>query len=155
MTYEVFYEMRKLICWNYGLDISEESGAVLVPAGENPEVRDVQRFNNQFEGTIMTAPLILIDFGRLEFSALTKDSYAAPLNIRAYVVSQSLSLSDNQRHDQEQRRHDAIVSKLVSLFHLRRLASCEKPLVLDAIESKMDYAGYMVTAVDFKSRLKI
>lgn len=155
MTYEVFSEMRKVICEAYGLDISEESGAVLVPAGENPEVRDVQRFNNQFDGTIMTAPLILIDFGRLEFSALTKDSYAAPLNIRAYVVSQSLSLSDNQRHDQEQRRHDAIVSVLVNLFHLRRLASCEKPLVLDAIESKMDYAGYMVTAVDFKSRLKI
>ena len=155
MTYEVFSEIRKVICEAYGLEISEKSGAVLVPDGENPEVRDVQRFNNQFEGTIMTAPLILIDFGRLEFSAKTKDFYTAPLNIRAYVVSQSLSLSDNQRHDQDQKQHDSIVSKLVSLFHLTKLGSCDKSLVLDAIESKMDHSGYMVTAVDFKTFLKI
>ena len=121
MYFDLFKDLRGELAAHYGLNIEEPSGTVINPSPDSIPLRDIQFFNNQFARTIAIAPLVLIDFGNLEFSEITKGYWAAPLKVRFYVVSDSISMSDGQRHDRD-------ASSLEGKRHLAGVAHASFPV---------------------------
>ena len=79
----------------------------------------------------------------------------APQRVRLYVVSDSISLSDRQRHEADLRRHDAICDTVIHLLHKTKFTSTEKPLILASMQQVLDYEGWLVTAIEFDTRIAL
>lgn len=155
MYLNLFKDLRLELAQHYGLLVEEPSGSVFNPSPESIPLRDIQLFNNQLDRTIAIAPLVLIDFGRLEFTEITKGHWVSPLKVRFYVVSDSISLSDGQRHDCDVERHEGICEDIIRLFHRTKFTTAAKPLVLASMERNLDYAGWMVSLLEFDTRLEL
>ena len=155
MLFDLYKDIRDTIAEHYGLKVDSDSGTVISPDPENIPLRDIQWFNDQFKHPINIAPLLLVDFDKCEFTEMYKGEWMAPLRVRLYVVSDSISLSDRQRHDADLGRHDTICDTIIHLLHRTKFTSTEKPLILASIQQVLDYEGWLVTAIEFDTRIAL
>lgn len=155
MLYDLYKDIRDEITAHYGLTVDEVSGTVTNPNPAEIPLRDIQWFNDQFKSSINIAPLLLIDFDKSEFTEMYKEEWMAPQRVRLYVVSDSISLSDRQRHEADLRRHDAICDTVIHLLHKTKFTSTEKPLILASMQQVLDYEGWLVTAIEFDTRIAL
>ena len=155
MLFDLYKDIRNTIAEHYGLKVDPYSGTVINPDPTNIPLRDIQWFNDQFKHPINIAPLLLVDFDKFEFSEMYKGEWMAPLRVRLYVVSDSISLSDHQRHDADLYCHDRICETVIQLLHQTKFTSIEKPLILASIQQVLDYEGWLVTAIEFNTRIAL
>lgn len=148
MFYNTFKSIRKSIADYYRLVFDEKGNLIEVP-DESP-IRDVLWFNNQIaNGNIAVMPVVFIEFGSLSFSVNTKFTISSPLTIRLWIVNNSVSNSDGQIADTDLMRHNEIVEELVNILLRTKPDGIAKPLFLSTVEYQLDYAGYMVTSIEF------
>ena len=155
MLYALYKDIRNEIAEHYSLMVDEESGTITNPNPSEIPLRDIQWFNDQFKSCINIAPLLLVDFDKSEFTELYKGKWMAPQLVRIYVVSDSISLSDRQRHEADLRRHDAICDTVIRLLHGTKFTSADKPLVLASFQQVLDHEGWLVTAIEFNTRIAL
>lgn len=155
MLYEIFNDLRQELAGFYGLTVEPDSGTVFNPNPDEIPLRDIQLYNLQFERSIAIAPLILVDFDRLDFTEAYKGVWEAPLTVRFYVVSDSVSMSDGQRHDGDFLRHERICADVIKLFHTAKFTSLARPMTLSAVEQLFDQESWMVRRIEFRSRVRL
>ena len=148
MFCNTFKSIRKSIADYYGLIFDEEGNLIEVP--DKSPIRDILWFNNQIaNGNIAVMPAVFIEFGSLSFSVNTKSTISSPLTIRLWIVNNSVSNSDGQIADIDLMRHNEIVEELVNILLRTKPDGVAKPLFLSTVEYQLDYAGYMVTSIEF------
>ena len=155
MLFDLYKDIRDEIAVCYGLIIDKESGAIVSSGPTEAGLRDIQWFNDQFKHPINIAPLLLVDFDKCEFTEMYKGEWLAPLRVRLYVVSDSISLSDRQRHDADLYCHDRICETVIRRLHRTKFTSAEKPLILASVQQVLDYEGWLVTAIEFDTRIAL
>ena len=153
----MYLQLYKAIKWRvacaFGMELDPLTGRVS-DIGDSP-LKDIQWFNNQYEGVIHTTPALFIEFGGLEFSRTTKQALTTPISIRLHVVSEVMSESDGEILDDDVAAHEEIARKVLQAMEEVKLAfenGETRPLRMASWTHNHKYYGWMVTLVGLETK---
>lgn len=153
MYLQLFKAIKGRVADAFGLELDPLTGMV-IDTGESP-LKDIQWFNNQYEGVIHTTPTLFIEFGELSFSHVTKTTDATPISLRLHVVSEVLSESDGEIRDDDVAAHEEIARKVVDSLEGVRLpfeGGETRPVRLASWTHNHKYNGWMVTLIGLETK---
>lgn len=153
MYFELYQSIKKIVVAGFGLTLDPITGKVTAPFGS--ELQDIQWFNNQYEGTILVAPVLFIEFAPLVINRQTKQAATTDISIRLHVVSRVVGDSDGDIPDTDVFRHESLAHRILSLLEDKPLSFLEedtRPLRLAGWEHHHKYKGWMVTLIDLKTK---
>ena len=70
MYLQLYKAIKRRVADAFGLELDPLTGRVIDTAGSL--LKDIQWFNNQYEGVIHVSPSLFIEFGGLDFNRTTK-----------------------------------------------------------------------------------
>ena len=153
----MYLQLYKAIKWRvacaFGMELDPLTGRVS-DIGDSP-LKDIQWFNNQYEGVIHTTPALFIEFGGLEFSPTTKQALTTSISIRLHVVSEVMSESDGEIRDDDVAAHEQIARKVLQAMEEEKLPfenGETRPLRLASWTYNHKYYGWMVTLVGLETK---
>lgn len=153
MYLQLYKEIKKRVACAFGMEIDPLAGT-LIDTDESP-LKDIQWFNNQYEGVIHTTPALFVEFGELSFSHVTKTAQTTPISIRLHVVSEVLSESDGEIRDEDVAAHEEIARKVLQAMEGVRLpfeGSETRPVRLASWTHNHKYNGWMVTLIGLETK---
>ena len=153
MYLQLYKEIKKRVACAFGMEIDPLSGT-LIDTDESP-LKDIQWFNNQYEGVIHTTTTLFIEFGELSFSHVTKTTDATTISLRLHVVSEVLSESDGEIRDDDVAAHEEIARKVVDSLDGVRLpfeSGETRPIRLVSWTHNHKYYGWMVTLLGLETK---
>jgi len=81
----------------------------LTTADVDGQLKGIEKYNLQYQGTISTAPRVFIEFpDKLEINRLTKQEKRLPLPIRLHVVSKAMARTDGVIVDEVVEAHEQL-----------------------------------------------
>ena len=152
MLYELFRQIRQALAGEFGLEF-DEYGTLF--AGDGADVRDIQWYAKQYEGVIHAVPALLIEVGKLEFTALTKTRQSTPVRMTVHVVTDIESESDGNTPDTAIREHEAIAVRAKEALEGITLdfdGERTRPVRVTGWEFIPRYEGWMVTLIDLETK---
>ena len=153
MYLQLYKAIKQRVADAFGLELDPLTGRVS-DIGDSP-LKDIQWFNNQYEGVILVSPSLFIEFGGLEFSRTTKQALTTPISIRLHVVSEVMSESDGEIRDDDVAAHEQIARKVAEALDEVRLPfenGETRPLRLASWTHNLKYYGWMVTLVGLETK---
>lgn len=153
MYYSLYKDIKGLIAEKFGILLDPETG--IVSDASNSRLKDIQWFNNQYEGVIHTSPVVLVEFAALDITAETKQTNSCQINIRLHVVSETRDESDGDMRDGDVLWHEKLARDVLDAVNGYRLDFEEgktRPLKLVSWEHYHKYNGWMVTLVGLKTK---
>ncbi|MGM9798285.1 MAG: hypothetical protein ACI3ZY_12105 [Parabacteroides sp.] len=153
MYLQLYKEIKRRVACAFGMETDQLTGMV-IDTDESP-LKDIQWFNNQYEGVIHTTPALFIEFGELNFSHIMKTSQTTPISIRLHVVSEVLSESDGEIRDEDVAAHEEIVRKVLQAIEEVRLpfdGGETRPIRLASWTHNHKYNGWMVTLLGLETK---
>ena len=146
MYLQLYKAIKQRVADAFGLELDPLTGRVS-DIGDSP-LKDIQWFNNQYEGVILVSPSLFIEFGGLEFSRTTKQALTTPISIRLHVVSEVMSESDGEIRDDDVAAHEQSARKVAEALDEVRLPfenGETRPLRMASWTHNHKYYGWMVT----------
>jgi hypothetical protein len=121
-------------------------------------IKLIDWFNDQYAGTIHTAPAIFVEFpNQLRFETLRKGVQQAPFLVRVHMVSKVIMKQDNSVEEIKVEQHftscDAIYNRLQGLRHIESEKLVFNSLSRSAFEHHQYLKGWMITTQDFESMI--
>lgn len=153
MYFELYQSVKKLVAQGFGLTLDADTGKVI--PSPDAELQDIKWFNNQYEGTILTAPVLFIEFSPLVINRRTKQTNTTDITIRLHVVSKIVVDSDGDIPDTDVFRHESLAYRVLSLVEdvsLPFLEGMTRSLRVAGWEHSYKYKGWMVTLIDLKTK---
>lgn len=153
MYLQLYKAIKRRVADAFGLELDPLTGRVIDTAGSL--LKDIQWFNNQYEGVIHVSPSLFIEFRGLDFNRTTKQAQTTPISIRLHVVSEVMSESDGEIRDEDVAAHEAIARKVAEALEEVRLPFEEgetRPLRLASWTHNHKYYGWMVTLVGLETK---
>lgn len=153
MYLQLYKAIKRCVACAFGLELDPLTGRVIDTAGS--PLKDIQWFNNQYEGVIHTTPALFIEFGGLEFSPATKQALTTSISIRLHVVSEVMSESDGEIRDDDVAAHEQIARKVLQAMEEVKLPfenGETRPLRLASWTHNHKYYGWMVTLVGLETK---
>lgn len=153
MYYSLYKDIKGLIAEKFGILLDPETG--IVSDASNSRLKDIQWFNNQYEGVIHTSPVVLVEFAALDITAETKQTNSCQINIRLHVVSETRDESDGDVRDGDIMWHEKLAHDVLDAINGYRLDFEEgetRPLKPVSWEHYHKYNGWMVTLVGLKTK---
>ena len=153
MYYSLYKDIKGLIAEKFGILLDPETG--IVSDASNSRLKDIQWFNNQYEGVIHTSPVVLVEFAALDITAETKQTNSCQINIRLHVVSETRDESDGDMRDGDVLWHEKLARDVLNAVNGYRLDFEEgktRPLKPVYWEHYHKYNGWMVTLVGLKTK---
>ena len=153
MYLQLYKAIKQRVADAFGLELDPLTGRVS-DIGDSP-LKDIQWFNNQYEGVILVSPSLFIEFGGWEFSRTTKQALTTPISIRLHVVSEVMSESDGEIRDDDVAAHEQIARKVAEALDEVRLPfenGETRPLRLASWTHNHKYYGWMVTLVGLETK---
>lgn len=148
MYYSLYKDIKGLIAEKFGILLDPKTG--IVSDASNSRLKDIQWFNNQYEGVIHTSPVVLVEFAALDITPKTKQTASCPINIRLHVVSETRDESDGDVLWHEKLAHDVLDA--VKGYRLDFEEGETQPLRPVSWEHYHKYNGWMVTLVGLKTK---
>lgn len=120
------------------------------------EIKLIDWFNDQYSGTIHTAPAVFIEFpGNLRFETLRKNVQQAPFIARIHTISKVLMNADNSIDAASIQLHENINDAIYARLQGCRLIDTDRLLCNSLSRSVYEHhqylQGWMVTTQDFES----
>ena len=132
MYYSLYKDIKKLIADKFGILLDPETG--IVKDAAKSHLKDIQWFNDQYNGVVHTSPVVFIEFSRLDISLETKQTNSTQINIRLHIVTEIMNESDGDVRDEDVLMHEqlahqvlAVVYLAASFFHVSVHAWPDKP----------------------------
>ena len=153
MYLQLYKAIKQHVACAFGMELDPLTGMVS-DTGESP-LKDIQWFNNQYEGVIHATPSLFIEFGGLDFSRTTKQAQTTPISIRLHVVSEVMSDSDGEIRDADVAAHEEIARKVLQAMEEVRLPfECgeTRPIRLASWTHNHKYYGWMVTLLGLETK---
>ena len=119
MYYSLYKDIKGLIAEKFGILLDPETG--IVSDASNSRLKDIQWFNNQYEGVIHTSPVVLVEFAALDITAETKQTNSCQINIRLHVVSETRDESDGDMRDGDVLWHEKLARDVLDAVNGYRL----------------------------------
>lgn len=121
-------------------------------------IKLVDWFNDQYAGTIHTAPAIFVEFpNQLRFETLRKGVQQAPFLVRIHMVSKVIMKQDNSVEEAKVEQHftscEAIYNRLHGLRHIDNEKLIFNSLSRSNFEHHQEMKGWMVTLQDFEAMI--
>ena len=153
MYLQLYKAIKQHVACAFGMELDPLTGMVS-DTGESP-LKDIQWFNNQYEGVIHATPALFIEFGGLDFSRTTKQAQTTPISIRLHVVSEVMSDSDGEIRDDDVAAHEEIARKVLQAMEEVRLpfeGGETRPIRLASWTHNHKYYGWMVTLLGLETK---
>ncbi|RGP09282.1 hypothetical protein [Parabacteroides gordonii] len=153
MYYSIYKDMKGLIADEFGIELDPKTG--IVKDASNSQLKDIQWFNNQYEGVIHTSPVVFIEFSELDISSLTKQTDSTDIVIRLHVVAEVMDESDGDVWDEDVCRHEKLAHKVLETVKDWRLefnGHETRPLRPVSWTHYHKYNGWMVTLIGLKTK---
>lgn len=153
MYLQLYKAIKQRVADVFGMELDPLTGMVS-DTGESP-LKDIQWFNNQYEGVIHATPALFIEFGGLDFSRTTKQAQTTPISIRLHVVSEVMSDSDGEIRDDDVAAHEEIARKVLQAMDGVRLpfeGGETRPVRLASWTHNHKYNGWMVTLIGLETK---
>lgn len=120
-----------------------------------PELKAIQWYNAQYEGTIYVSPVAFVEFpDRIPFDPIAGTTFRADFALRIHIVSAVTASQDSSIPDKIVIEHEAIAEQAMTLLQgkqLRMKQSRTTSLTPTGWQHYHKYKGWMVTFVDFKA----
>ena len=121
-------------------------------------IKLVDWFNDQYSGTIHTAPAIFIEFpNQLRFETLRKGVQQASFLARIHMVSKVIMKQDSSVEEDRVEQHfiscNEIYNRLQGLRHLENEKLVFNSLSRSAFEHHQYLKGWMITTQDFEGMI--
>lgn len=118
------------------------------------ELRDVQKFNNQYEGIIHAEPIAFIEYpDPIEVLPISKQTRRADIDVRIHIASKILSDVDGVIPDKQQLAHELMALKAKNyLDGFLPSADCTQ-LIFRSWQDVAEYKGWLVTWIDLAFRM--
>jgi hypothetical protein len=118
------------------------------------ELKGIEWYNVQYEGSIPNTPRVFIEFpDRLPFDQVTKQTRRAPLKIRCHVVTQALVATHGEIPDALAQEHEDTVYLVLDALDKftpdKAGIKLTSPLQFSGWEHFHKHKGWMVTFVEF------
>ena len=153
MYLQLYKAIKQRVACAFGMELDPLTGMVS-DTGESP-LKDIQWFNNQYEGVIHATPALFIALGGLDFSRTTKQAQTTPISIRLHVVSEVMSDSDGEIRDADVAAHEEIARKVLQAMEEVRLPfenGETRPIRLASWTHNHKYYGWMVTLLGLATK---
>ncbi|MCI7783191.1 MAG: hypothetical protein SO287_12910 [Parabacteroides sp.] len=153
MYLQLYKAIKQHVACAFGMELDPLTGMVS-DTGESP-LKDIQWFNNQYEGVIHAIPALFVEFGELSFSHVTKTAQTTPISIRLHVVSEVMSDSDGEIRDDDVAAHEEIARKVLQAMEEVRLpfeGGETRPIRLASWTHNHKYYGWMVTLLGLETK---
>lgn len=155
MTLQLLEEIRTLILNHFGSNAKSTTGLEQIKGNSDLIIHDVQLFCNQIEDRSLQVPLILVTFGKLEFSETAEKVWRSPLTVELLIVNSRISPRMKFNHLQHLAEHESIVDSCIKLLHNKQFANICEPMILKSLEVNYDYHGYITTSLLFNTCVQI
>ena len=153
MYYDLYQSIKGLVAAGLDLPVDPDTGRV---REDDPErLRDIQWFNNQYEGDPATLPALYVEFAPLAVGRLSKDAEAAAIVARLHVVTAVTRDADGHVPDLSVLRHERLALGVLDAVEGRPLdfrGGSARPARLAAWTHLHKYAGKLVTVVELQSK---
>lgn len=120
---------------------------------------DVQWFNAQYEGTIYKTPVIFVEFpDRLDIEQAVKSSSRASLMVRLHLVTQAITSTDGTVTDAtviEHEKQSTMVADCLQSLSITFNANPARPLSLSGWQHYQKWKGWMVTFIEFSTKVQL
>lgn len=119
------------------------------------ELKSVQWYNAQYEGTIYVSPVAFVEFPeRIPFEQVAGTTNRADFALRIHIVSAVTAGQDSSIPDQVIRDHEAIAGQVYGCLMGKQITMKDNrttSLIPTGWQHYHKYKGWMVTFVDFKA----
>lgn len=136
MLYETFTSVRELL-----KDI--------------PELKSVQWYNAQYEGTIYVSPVAFVEFPeRIPMDQVAGTTFKADAALRIHIASAVAAGQDSTIPDNIIQAHEAIAEKTLAILNGQQVCmrdSRTTSLIPCGWQHYHKYRGFLITFVDFKT----
>ena len=153
MFYSLYKDIKNLIAESFGIVLDPKTG--IVADASKSRLKDIQWFNNQYEGIVHTSPVVLVEFSELDISPATKQTNTTNINIRLHIVSEVKDESDGDVWDEDVEWHEKLAHDVLQAVVRQRLRfEDHKTRPLDPVSWRHyhKYNGWMVTLVELKTK---
>ncbi|WP_288149393.1 hypothetical protein [Bacteroides acidifaciens] len=153
MYYSLYKDIKKLIADKFGILLDPETG--IVKDAAKSHLKDIQWFNDQYNGVVHTSPVVFIEFSRLDISLETKQTNSTQINIRLHIVTEIMNESDGDVRDEDVLMHEQLAHQVLDSVKDWRLDFEEnetRPLRPVSWEHYHKYNGWMVTLIELKTK---
>ena len=140
-------------------DIYNAVKSEITAADRDSEIKGVEWYNVQYEGSIASTPRVFIEFPEaIQFAMVSKDLRRGPLKLRLHVVTQAISGADGTIADTTAQDHEDIaylVFQAIDKFTpLKASIALTSPLQFTTWQHFHKHKGWMVTFVEFDCKLQ-
>ena len=153
MYFSLYKSIRSLLADGFGMHIDETDGRIM-DASDSP-VKDIQWFADQYDRTIHTAPVVLVEFQDLDFTKVTKQKGNVLINIRIHVVTETESESDGDVLYPSIEAHERLavsVRNMLEGWCLDFAGGETRPIYTVKWGHNHNYRGYMVTWIELETK---
>ena len=153
MFYSLYKDIKNLIAESFGIVLDPKTG--IVADASKSRLKDIQWFNNQYEGIVHTSPVVLVEFSELDISPATKQTNTANINIRLHIVSEVKDESDGDVWDEDVEWHEKLAHDVLEAVVRQRLSFEDhetRPLDPVSWRHYHKYNGWMVTLIELKTK---
>lgn len=134
MLYETFASVRKLL-------------------KSIPEIKSVQWYNAQYDGTIYVSPIAFVEFpDRIPLDQVAGSVYRAKTALRIHIVSAIASGQDNSINDDVIQVHESIAQQALDTLNGKQVRMRENrttSLIPSGWQHYHKYRGFLITFIDF------
>ena len=120
-----------------------------------PQLKTVQWYNAQYEGTIYVSPVAFVEFPeRIPLDQVAGSVCRADFALRIHIVSACAAAQDGSIADNIIQEHEAIAVRVMDILQGRQIRMKESrstSLVPSGWQHYHKYKGWMVTFVDFRA----
>lgn len=121
-------------------------------------IKLIDWFNDQYEGTIHTAPALFVEFPNdLRFETLSKKIQQAPFMVRIHTVSKVIAQQDNSINETSIENHDMLCDAVYDKLQGFRKIENDKLLFNSLSRSNYQHhqylKGWMITTQDFEAMI--
>lgn len=126
-------------------------------ADTGSELKGIEWYNVQYEGSIPTTPRVFIEFPeKMSFDQVSKQTRRTPLRVRCHVVTQALSgtdgvIADTLPLDHEDKAY-LVLDALDKFTPEKAGIALTSPMQFSGWQHFHKHKGWMVTFVEFDCR---
>ncbi len=118
------------------------------------ELKGIEWYNVQYEGSIPTTPRVFIEFPeKLSFDQVSKQMRRSPMRVRAHVVSQAIAGADGAVSDTIALDHEDVVYLVLEALDKftpeKADIALTSPFQLSGWQHFHKHKGWMVTFLEF------
>lgn len=126
-------------------------------ADQISDLKDIQKYNDQYSGSNLTAEFALIEFPDMVSTPyISKSSQRASVSICIHLVSKIMSDKDNHVPDEQYQTHDELADDVITALKEHQLllddTALARPLQLTGYQEVSKVRGWLITKIFFQTK---